>query len=137
MKHTSLFLRNYKAILLIGSIAVFAVCCKSTKSTSTDKVTASTNKVKVDPLAPIFSDVAIAQAHWAGTTMDYLNQGYSIFNYKCTTCHEVKMPQDFSVEDWNSIMPKMGRKARLDSTEYNEVFHYILTKREAILGPGK
>jgi hypothetical protein len=47
------------------------------------------------------------------------------------------MPQDFEEDDWNAIMHKMGRKAKLDSNQYNQVLHYILTKREEVLGAGK
>jgi len=88
-------------------------------------------------LAPVEADVAIARAHWPGTTFDRLNQGYYIYDDKCTDCHEAKMPQDFTVNEWNVIMHKMGHKAKLDSNQYKEVFHYILTKREAIIGTGK
>ena len=127
MNNRSILLKNYKKALLLGVIAIVAVCCKSSQSTTS-------SKSSLDPAQP---DVAIASAHWPGTTLDNLKQGYSIYNDKCTECHGTKKPQDFSVDDWNSIMPKMGRNAKLDSVQYAMVFHYILAKREVILGPGK
>jgi hypothetical protein len=138
MRITSFFLKNYQTLFTLGAISIIIVCCKSTQPATT-KTTSSTQAVSPpkSPLVPVESEVAIAQAHWQGTTLDNLNQGYSIFDDKCTDCHGLKKPQDFTTDEWNSIMPKMGRKAKLDSTQYALVFHYILTKREAILGPGK
>ena len=116
-----------------------AVCCKTTQPVPAAKTVppASPNISVKSPLAPIKSDVAIARAHWQGVTLDNLNEGYSIYDDKCTDCHRNKRPQDFTEYEWNVIMHKMGRKAKLDSNQYNLVLHYILTKREAILGSGK
>lgn len=70
--------------------------------------------------------------------MEQLNKGYAIYTDKCTDCHGLKKPQKFSIDDWNTeYMPKMGRKAKLDSAEYVLVLHYILTKREEITTPKK
>ena len=136
MKKAPFIVPHFKTIFLFSSITIFAVCCKTAQPASSAKSTTNTNS-NADPLTPVETDLAIAKAHWPGTTLDNLNQGYSIYNDKCTDCHDIKMPQDFTVEAWNAIMPKMGRKAKLDTIQYKEVFHYILTKREAILGVGK
>jgi hypothetical protein len=136
MKNRPFFLKHYKLIFVLGSTAVAVVCCKTTQPVPAPKP-AATTPVTISPLAPVKSDVSIAKAYWPGTTLDDLNQGYSIFDDKCTDCHRTKKPQDFSVFAWNTIMHKMGRKAKLDSNQYNLVLHYILTKREAILGSGK
>lgn len=138
MNKAPFFIQYYKTILLLSSIAIFAVCCKSTHTvTSVATTTTTSNSSTADPLAPVEADLAIAKAHWPATTLDNLKQGYAIYDDKCTDCHDTKRPQDFTVDEWYSIMPKMGRKAHLDSIQYKMVFHYILTKREAILGSGK
>ncbi|HTB32278.1 MAG TPA: hypothetical protein VK808_09655 [Bacteroidia bacterium] len=140
MKKRPFFLKHYKVIFLLGTISMLAVCCKTTRPVAVVKspttiATPSSTSV-ISSLAPAGSDVAIAAAHWPGTTLDNLNQGYSIFDDKCTDCHRTKRPQDFTADEWKVIMHKMGRKAKLDSNQYNLVLHYILTKREAILGAG-
>ena len=138
MKTLRFLLKNYKTLFLLGAIAIVIVCCKSNQpATSANNVTTQKATPPKSPLEPIESDVAIASAHWPGTTLDNLNQGYSIYDDKCTDCHRTKKPDSFTVDEWNSIMPKMGRKAKLDTTQYKLVFRYILTKREALLGPGK
>jgi hypothetical protein len=130
------FATYYKIILLLASITMLAVCCKTVQPLPAVKSSAPAG-ISVYNLVPGKPDVAIARSHWPETTLDSLNKGYSIFNVKCTHCHLAKQPQDFSVFAWTGIMHKMGRKAKLDSNQYNLVFRYILTKREAIVGIGK
>ena len=131
MRIISFLFKSYKTAFLLISIAIVVVCCKSTQTVSQKTPPAKS------PLEPIESDVAIANAHWQGTTLDNLTQGYSIYSDKCSDCHGTKKPDSYTVDEWNSILPKMGRKAKLDSTQYKLVFRYILTRREALLGPGK
>jgi hypothetical protein len=149
MKSTSFILKYYKTFFLLSSISIVAVCCNSTKPVAAAKSTPAAQPAPTNfaatpwgapvstSLEPVESDVAIAQAHWPGTTLNDLTRGYAIFDDKCTDCHSLEKPQNFSVDEWNVLMRKMGRKAKLDSNEYKLVFHYILTKREAILGSGK
>jgi len=119
------------AVLLLMSIVL--LCCRGTKSLAPAK-----KDVKSEPsLVPDNADVTAAQAHWTGTTLANLTQGYNIYNDKCLDCHDVKKPQDFSIEDWNNTLPKMGRKSHLDSTQYKLVYRYILAKRETILAAKK
>jgi len=96
------------------------ICCKGTQY-----------------LIPTDTDVAIAQTHYPGTTIVQLNRGYDVFSDKCTDCHGLKKPQKYTEDEWMTIMHKMGRKAKLDSNEYNLVLNYILIKRETILTPKK
>lgn len=120
MKKILPFLNRYRATILVSALSLTFVCCSKKY------------------LIPIQADVAIAQKQWPGTTLEQLNKGYAIYADKCTDCHGKKKPQKFSVDDWNNnYMPKMGRKAKLDSAEYMLVLHYILTKREELTAPKK
>jgi hypothetical protein len=132
MKKSFFFFKHYKIICLFAAIAIVVTCCNTTKP-----VSSAANSATILPSAPVKSDVAIARAYWPRITLNNLKQGYIIFGDKCTQCHAAKQPQGFSVFAWNGIMHKMGRKAKLDSNQYNLVLHYILTKRESILGAGK
>lgn len=122
MKSAVRFLKHYKNHILILSASLFLICCGSTET-----------------LQPSGKDLTAAQSHWNGTTMDQLTAGYNIYTTKCDDeeCHRLKKPQKFTVDEWNSILPKMKRKAKLDSTEYAEVYRYILAKRETLVGGKK
>jgi len=143
MKKVFFFFKNRRIVLLLSLIAIVIMCCKSTQPASSSKAvtivppTSSASPSTKGVLVPRESDLSIAQAHWPETTLNDLSQGYSIYSGKCTNCHGTKNPEDFTENAWTVIMHQMGRKANLDSTQYKLVLHYILTKREAILGPDK
>jgi cytochrome c5 len=118
MKKLTSFISRFKVEILLSLISFIVVCCSNTKSAS---------------LTPAQTDVSIAQAHWAGTTLADLNKGYSLFADKCTQCHGMKNPKDFSTDDWtNDYMPDMGKRAHLSQDDYNLILHYILAKREEL-----
>jgi len=121
-------MRSKNVIVALVFMSIIFFCCTGTKSLS------SANKPN---LVPDSTDVVAAKSHWSGVTLASLNQGYAIYSDKCVECHEMKMPQDFSVSDWNGILPKMGKKANLDTAQYKLVYHYILTKRETVLAAKK
>jgi len=122
MNRLTALLKKYKATLIICSVVFIIAQCSSTKSTTK----------KVDPFLPQETDVPIAQAHWNGTTIDQLKQGYSIYSTKCVECHDMKNIQDFTLTDWPSIIEGMSRKAKLSPDQQNLVSHYILARREAL-----
>ena len=49
----------------------------------------------------------------------------------------MKKLDGFSEADWPGIMQSMGRKAKLDSVQYNEVLHYVLAKRQTSIAAKK
>lgn len=125
MKKIIASIKRYKATLLISSIAIIVAQCGGSKSAAVKKV---------DPSEPQQTDVSIAQAHWQGTTFDQLQKGYDIYSTSCNNsdCHDMKTIKDFSLTDWPGLIQKMGRKAKLDSTQYKLVYHYIMTRRQAL-----
>jgi hypothetical protein len=122
MKKAIAFIKKYKTVVIISFISIIVAQCGTTSKTTT----------KVDPFAPQSTDVLLATAHWQGVTMQQLQQGYGIYSTKCNDCHDMKKIEDFSLAEWPSLMQKMGRKAKLDSTQYNLVYHYIIARREAL-----
>jgi hypothetical protein len=121
MKKAIAFIKKYKTTFIICLIGFIVARCGTTKPT-----------VKADPFVPQSTDVPLAAAHWQGITIQQLQQGYGIYSTKCNDCHDMKNIQDFSLAEWPGLMEKMGRKAKLDSTQYNLVYHYIIARREAL-----
>jgi mono/diheme cytochrome c family protein len=61
-----------------------------------------------------------------------LEAGRSIYTdrEKCARCHRPKPVADHNAEEWtNLILPKMARKAKLSSSEFDEVLAYVLAAR--------
>lgn len=120
MRGSYSYIENQKTWFLICSVLVFLWCCKS-----------------VQTLIPGNDDVKIAQARWQTSNLDELTKGYNIYENQCTDCHDAKEIKDYSETDWIKIMKTMGRKAKLDSTQYTAVLHYILTKRQTLTAGNK
>ena len=110
-------IKKNKTIAVISSLTLIVLCCKSP-----------------DYLVPGSKDVTNAQKRWgASTTLTQLKDGYDLYMDKCTHCHGLKGPLKKTEEQWTQIMHIMGRKAKLDSNQYNLVLHYIIVKRETML----
>ena len=128
-------IKKFKAVFILAFIGIIIVQCTNTKPTTATKP--STATVKVDPFHPQQTDVPLAQAHWPSVTAEELVQGYQIYSTKCNDCHDMKNLLEFSVDEWPDLMKKMGRKAKLDSIQYNQVWHYIVARREALAAAKK
>jgi hypothetical protein len=141
MRTVNYLIKNKGTVIMLTMLSIVLVCCKSqapaTKSTASTTSSSTASTANPNSLVPGNNDVTIAQSHWPGTSLTNLADGFSLYNNKCVDCHEAKLPQDFSVDDWNAILPKMGRKAHLDSLQYKSVYRYILAKRETILSAKK
>jgi hypothetical protein len=131
MKKVINFIKAYKTTFIICFIAIVVAQCGGSKSATT-YTKPNTPPAKVDPFIPQQTDVTIAQAHWQGVNLPQLQQGYNIYATKCTDCHDMKRIQDYSLTEWPDLMEKMGRKAKLDSTQYNLVYRYVIARREAL-----
>jgi mono/diheme cytochrome c family protein len=55
-----------------------------------------------------------------------INNGYAVFAEKCQKCHKLKDPAKFTAEDWNKILPKMSKKAKLTDEQTALVHTYVM-----------
>jgi len=51
--------------------------------------------------------------------------GQATFNAKCGRCHGYKIPSDYTVDRWISIMQVMAMKANLTDIEKENVLAYV------------
>jgi cytochrome c5 len=51
--------------------------------------------------------------------------GKTVFTAKCGTCHDLKNPGDHTAQEWVPIVKEMGRKAKLNDTDKNNVLAYV------------
>ena len=81
-----------KKILIICSIAVLSAC-----------------SAKVIQLTQADADRMVQK--FPGITFADLNEGKTLFEQKCNTCHNLKRPSSRNELQWNEIVPKMAEKA--------------------------
>ena len=98
-----------KKILIIALISVLAACAS------------------FKPMAPAQSDADRAAQKFPGTTLADLTEGKSIFETKCHKCHSLKKPFGKSDEAIEKSLPRMAKRANIDSKQQDMVLKYLLT----------
>lgn len=100
---------RYKFIVFIF-LASFAVCCS--------------------PIAfkPTITDVDFAKKKWDNYSIEQLNSGFSLYKAKCSGCHFLPIPNEYSEKKWLETMPEMGEKSHLSHEEYDLILKYVVTK---------
>ena len=102
-----------KKVLVFTSIALL-VACASYK-----------------PMAPAQNDADRALKEFPHITLADLNEGKSIFEENCHKCHSLKKPFKKTDEEIADALPRMAKRAKLDSTQEELVLHYLLTMNDA------
>ncbi len=51
--------------------------------------------------------------------------GYELYTNECGRCHKLKTVDNYSREDWNGILPRMAKKAKLEGEQEQTIDAYI------------
>jgi hypothetical protein len=54
-----------------------------------------------------------------------LANGFELYQSNCGGCHELKNELAYSKEQWQVILPKMAKEARLDAAQEKSIGNYI------------
>jgi len=54
-----------------------------------------------------------------------LAEGKLLFQNNCANCHKLYDPKDFSSEQWQPILKKMQKKARVTDVEIEKIYKYV------------
>lgn len=79
---------------------------------------------------PSSNEVQIAQKQWEQADSTYLLKGNQLYELKCSGCHYLYKPKNYSVEQWKKLLPEMSTKAKLTTEEYEKIKVYLLTRSE-------
>jgi hypothetical protein len=52
-----------------------------------------------------------------GITIERANQGYMLYQNKCSGCHRLYSPSEYTISKWEKVLPEMYIKAKLVSGE--------------------
>lgn len=80
---------------------------------------------------PTQDQVQWASIRWPGTDFKELSEGRELYISKCSGCHGLKDPSNYTEKEWEPLLRKMGKKAKLDDSQYEKIHHYVtaLSKR--------
>jgi cytochrome c5 len=60
---------------------------------------------------------------------EYLAQGKTVFENSCARCHDLPSPSEHSAEAWTGILAEMAPKAKLNATQHEMVYNYIISAK--------
>lgn len=94
-------------ILTLAAIALFVASCgtkKAPAAPATPPVAETTKTVELTP---------------------ELAAGKSLYENSCAKCHKLYEPTKFTKEEWQPILVRMQKKAKLDDTNMASITNYI------------
>ena len=81
---------------------------------------------KVVLMAPSQTDAERAGKKFPGMTLSDLNEGKAQFEKNCQKCHSLKNPASRNEAQWNKIVPKMAKKAKIDEKTEEQIRRYLV-----------
>lgn len=91
-------------ILTLAALALFAASCGTKKASATPAVTETAKAKELTP---------------------ELAAGKSLYENSCAKCHKLYEPTKFTKEEWQPILVRMQKKAKLDDTNMASITSYI------------
>lgn len=74
---------------------------------------------------PTPQDAEWAQRDWPGTTVKDLAQGRALYVDKCSSCHNLHLPSEYSPEEWKGYVAYMVTEAKLTPEEQRAIARYL------------
>ena len=80
-------------------------------------------------LQPSISDMAKAAEKVPGITYTEMQEGYKLYLSKCSACHRLHDPAEFTSQKWEPILIKMYVKAKISQEKQKLLIHnYVIAK---------
>ena len=74
---------------------------------------------------PTPQDAEWAQSDWPGTTVQELAHGRALYVDKCSSCHNLHLPSEYSPEEWKGYVAYMVTEAKLTPEEQAAIARYL------------
>ena len=69
-----------------------------------------------------------ADAQKSGSSIETLAKGQTIYSTSCTKCHSIDPPEKYTKAEWNKILPRMSKKAKLTASDSEILGVYIFAR---------
>ncbi|MEP6927889.1 MAG: hypothetical protein ABI834_09650 [Ginsengibacter sp.] len=101
--------------LFIGFIS----CTSASKNKNTSGSTPMRERV----------ELPTAQIKVPGITIEKLDAGKKLYVMDCTSCHAMKHPSNYTMDQWDTILPKMYIKSKMsDENQKKLIRDYVMAK---------
>lgn len=88
-------------IIILSFAGLFLFACSNAKKSTTPVV------------EPVVKESQI------NTTSSRIDQGEALYGEKCSTCHELMTPSNYTEQSWRKIVPKMTEMANKKTEKIN------------------
>jgi cytochrome c2 len=99
-----------KKTVIIFSIALFTACSTTL-------------------LVPIQNDVERGKNKFSKLELSDLTAGKFLYEQHCGKCHSLKKAFKKTESEIENAMPRMAKRAKIDSTKQDLIFKYLITMR--------
>lgn len=69
-----------------------------------------------------------SDAQKSGTSIEHLAKGQAIYSSSCTKCHSIDPPEKYTKAEWDKILPRMSKKAKLTASDSEILGVYIFAR---------
>jgi uncharacterized protein YceK len=74
--------------------------------------------------------VALAQQREATVNTESLEKSRALYVTRCSSCHSLNDPRDYSEKEWPDWMHKMARKAKINAEQEQYLLVFVLAARD-------
>jgi mono/diheme cytochrome c family protein len=67
----------------------------------------------------------LADARRTGITTDTLMLGRKLYVNNCGSCHNLYMPDQYSKKEWETVVPRMQKKAKITDQQAQAILNYL------------
>jgi hypothetical protein len=76
---------------------------------------------------PLQEDLPKAEARWPHIQLKDLQFGRELYVAHCNGCHPLHLPKELTVPEWEQVMVKMQRKAKINDEVKEVIMKYVTT----------
>lgn len=82
--------------------------------------------------APKLYEAGQQQVDWVNTQYQYagtvsgFNHARTMYTQYCQTCHNLHMPGEYTISEWNTIYPNMSVKVSIADSSKQQIYYYII-----------
>lgn len=80
---------------------------------------------------PTEAQLSVAQQRWPSASLADLQEGRQLYVRRCSSCHNLHLPTEYTAEEWPAIIAEMGQEyARIDKDQQGLVLRYVISALE-------
>ena len=107
--HSTYNMKKVFLAFLFATMSIYIIACATTIPIPQEK------------------DVVSITSQFPNRQLSDLINGRELYVAKCSGCHTLKSPSDFTSTQWNKDIPDMKVKSKINDNEANAILLYVLT----------